>query len=146
MVMEANNLVLDKMCIISNVEVPPVYNIFTIQAKGFMYGSKKLPNKQLPHLKHYYELPGVGFVYSRAALMAEPPSTKKMQETERVLVQYAEYYGILTKTGLQEHLPRPIANYYCPPLVQIVADDADNVRAILLDTAYALFTDQKKNQ
>jgi hypothetical protein len=53
MTLETCDLVIDGSCRLSDVDLPPNSNIFTVQAHGFVYGGT---TKQ-SHLPHCYELP-----------------------------------------------------------------------------------------
>lgn len=140
MAIKCVDVLMDTVCKISDIDIPLCKNIFTIQAKGFVFRCK-VP----PRLKHCYALPSPEFGNMTWALMAKPPSTIRMKDTEKLLIDKAVYEGVLVKKegGLKECLPRPIKYFYAPPLVSIVENEAGGVRAILVDAAYALVIDNK---
>ena len=132
--LETCDLVIDGSCRLSDVDLSPNSNIFTVQARGFGYGGT---TKQ-SHLPHCYELPCYDMVNMRTTLLHGPPTTETMKDGEKVLVGNAVYQGILTSTGLAQFLPRPIEEYYSPPSVMIVCDIEGRCRAILVDPVYTL--------
>lgn len=121
------------MCRVCSLDIPNKSNMYTVQAKTFIYGGECVPS-----LTHCYNVPSTKFTHLAHVFLATPPSFDDIATTEKVIIKSARYQGILTSTGLQEYsqLQRPIATCYSPPLVDIVKDHTGNVRAILVDAAY----------
>lgn len=129
------------ICRVCSLEIPEQCNMYTVQARTFIYGGSKVPS-----LTHCYEIPSTKHTFMAHMLLANPPSFEDIKESENVIIKSAKYHGTLTitltptsrSTGLQEYsqLQRPIVFYYSPPLVDIVKDDTGNVRAVLVDAAY----------
>lgn len=134
MVLVKCDLITDGSCRLSDVIVPPISNIFTVQAHGFIYGGN---SKESP-LSHCYELPCYDMVNMKTTMLSASPTIETMKDNEEVVADYAVYQGMLTPTGLLQVLPRPVEEYYSPPSVKIVGNAEGRYRAIFLDPVYTL--------